>query len=87
MSRKKVRSQQGGGQDATPVDITDLMPQAEAAKLRGLRQSSINGLVSRRRLRSVEMFGKRLVYRSEVSAFEWMKTGPKPKDAQFGEKK
>ncbi len=87
MNDKKMRSQQRKGQGAPPIDITDLITQTEAAQLRGVRQSSLNSLVSRGRLRSVEMFGKRLVYRSEVLAFERMKTGPKPKVTKKGGKK
>jgi len=77
MSVKKVRFRKGSGQGVRPVDISDLITQAEAAKLRGVRGSSINGLVKRGRLLSVELFGKRLVYRSQVLTFERMKTGPK----------
>lgn len=52
------------------VDMSDLITQAEAARIRGVTPASISELVSRGRLRSVEMFGKRLVYRSEVESFE-----------------
>ena len=82
-----MRPRKGKGKGATPIDINDLITQAEAAKLRGVALSSIDSLVSRGRLRYVEMFGKRLVYRSEVLAFERMKTGPKPKAAKKGGKK
>lgn len=58
-------------------DIKDLITQAEAARLRGVSRSAIQALVQRGRLRSVEMFGRNLVYRSEVVAFEREKSGPK----------
>lgn len=53
----------------------DLMTQAEAAELRGTTVAAINELVRRGRLRSVERFGKRLVYRSDVESFEPEKGG------------
>lgn len=62
---------------ATPPDITDLITQAEAARLREVSREAIRALVRRNRLQSIEMFGKRLVYRSEVLAFEPDKPGPK----------
>jgi hypothetical protein len=48
----------------------DLITQGEAAQLRGVTPQAISELVRRGRLRSVERFGLRLVYRSEVLAFE-----------------
>jgi excisionase family DNA binding protein len=44
--------------------------QTEAAKLRGVSLPSITELVSRGRLRSKEVYGKRLVNRSDVLSFE-----------------
>jgi excisionase family DNA binding protein len=58
-------------------EMDDLITQTEAAKLRGISLPSINELVRRGRLRSKEIFGKKLVYRSEVLAFEKEKPGPK----------
>lgn len=60
-------------------ELADLITQTEAAELRGVTVSSISELVQRGRLRSVERFGKLLVYRSEVLAFERGKPGPKKK--------
>ena len=51
----------------------------KAAKLRVVSVASISELIQRGRLRSVQMFGKVLVYRSEVLAFEREKPGPKKK--------
>jgi len=62
-------------------DMDDLITQTEAAKLRGISLPSINELVRRGRLRSKEMFGKTLVYRSEVVGFEKEKPGPKSQDS------
>jgi excisionase family DNA binding protein len=58
-------------------EMDDLITQTEAAKLRGISLPSINELVRRGRLRSKEVFGKNLVYRSEVLAFKKEKPGPK----------
>lgn len=55
----------------------ELITQTEAAQLRQVTVSSINGLVKRGRLRSEERHGKILVYRSEVLSFERDKPGPK----------
>lgn len=63
-----------------PINTGDLITQAEAAKLRGVTISSINGLVQRGRLRSEEVFGRTLVYRAEVLTFEPLKPGRKPSD-------
>jgi excisionase family DNA binding protein len=66
--------------DSAKVDMTDLMTQAEAAELRGVSRAAITDLVKRGRLRIVKMFGKKLVYRSEVEHFEPVRKGwPKGK--------
>lgn len=59
-----------------------LITQSEAAKIRGVSLGSINELVRRGKLRSAERFGKRLVYRSDVEAYEpspggWPKGRPR----------
>lgn len=71
MSRKK--SSEGAD------DTEDLITQAEAAELRGSTIPAINELVRRGRLRSVARFGKTLVFRSEVLAYEPSKGGRPPK--------
>jgi DNA-directed RNA polymerase specialized sigma24 family protein len=58
-------------------EMDDLITQTEAARMRGISLPSINELVRRGRLRSKEVFGKKLVYRSEVESFEKEKPGPK----------
>jgi excisionase family DNA binding protein len=55
----------------------DLITISEAAEIRGASVSAISHLVRRGRLRSVERFGKTLVYRSDVENFEPDKPGPK----------
>jgi excisionase family DNA binding protein len=59
--------------------VADLITQTEAAKLRGVTRPAIGDLIKRGRLRSVNMFGKTLVYRSEVEGFEELKAGRPPK--------
>jgi hypothetical protein len=66
---------------------SDLITQSEAATLRGVSLASINDLVRRGRLRSVEQFGKRLVYRTDVLSFApspggWPKGKPRKKTAE-----
>jgi predicted HTH domain antitoxin len=47
-----------------------LITQAEAAKLRGVSISAINYLVKKKRIRSVEKYGRVLVYDDEVINYE-----------------
>jgi len=63
--------------DKEAIDTRELITQTEAAKLRGVSLEAINNLVRRRRLSYTEMFGRKLVYRTEVLALEKQKTGPK----------
>jgi hypothetical protein len=58
--------------------MNELITQTEAAELRGVSLRSINNLVRRGRLRSVEQFGKKLLYRNEVESFEPEKGGRPP---------
>jgi excisionase family DNA binding protein len=69
MSKRKI--QRAGN------DVSNLITIAEAARLRGVSRSAISELVRRGRLRSIEMFGRVLVYRSEVESFQKQKPGPK----------
>jgi hypothetical protein len=57
----------------------DLITQAEAAELSGRTIPAVNELVRRGRIRSFEMYGKRLVSKAEVLAFEPDKGGRPPK--------
>ena len=72
------------------VDVSNLITLQEAARLRGVKNGSIHGLVTRGRLRSRTLFGRILVYRDEVLGFVKQKTGPKPgsrKKAAVGSKR
>lgn len=70
------------------VDLNDLITQAEAAQLRGITRAAITDLVKRGRLRTVQRFGKKLVFRSEVENFQAEHKGwPKGKPRKRGAKK
>jgi excisionase family DNA binding protein len=58
-------------------EMNDLISQAEAARIRGVTRAAIRDLIRRERLRSVEVGGRELVYRSDVDSFEKEKPGPK----------
>jgi excisionase family DNA binding protein len=58
-------------------EMQDLISQAQAAELRGVTRSAIADLVKRGRLRSVEIGGRFLVYRSDVEGFESKQGWPK----------
>lgn len=80
MAKKRTATEEG------EIDMADLITQAEAARIRGVTPASIAELVTRGRLRHVQMFGKRLVFRSEVEAFErehkgWPKGKPRKQDS------
>lgn len=62
MSKKKA------GQESN--EMADLISQAEAARLRGVTRAAIQDLVRRGRIRSVEVGGRALVYRSEIVNYE-----------------
>lgn len=57
--------------------MKDLISQAEAARIRGVTRAAIRDLIRRGRLRSLELGGRELVYRSEVESFEKEKPGRK----------
>lgn len=67
--RKKAKSVVKG--------INDLITVTEAAQLRGVSRAAIHELIQRSRLKSEKMFGRVLLYRTEVEAFEKEKPGPK----------
>lgn len=58
--------------------LSELMPVSEAAEVRGVNRKSIHELINRGRLHSIELWGRIMVFRSEVMAFEKQKPGPKP---------
>lgn len=51
-------------------DMADLISQAEAARLRGVTRAAIQDLVRRGRIRSVNIGGRALVFKSEVENYE-----------------
>jgi excisionase family DNA binding protein len=69
------------------LDLNDLISQAEAAELRNVTRASINELVKRGRLRTVQIGGKAFLYRSEVLNFEPDKGGRPPKTKAEGNSK
>ncbi len=56
-------------------DMADLISQAEAARLRGVTRAAIQDLVRRGRIRSVNVGGRALVYRSEIVNYEQGEAG------------
>lgn len=59
--------------------MSNLISQAEAARIRGVTRAAIRDLIRRGRLQSISVGGRDLVYRSEVEVFEKDKPGPKTK--------
>ena len=51
-------------------EMGDLISQAEAARLRKVTRAAIQDLVRRGRIRSVNVGGRSLVYRSEIETYE-----------------
>lgn len=62
MNKKTAKKGAGG--------VADLISQAEAARLRGVTRAAIADLIKRGKLRSVEVAGRALVYRSEIVNYE-----------------
>jgi hypothetical protein len=62
------------------INLSDLIPVSEAASLRDVNRKSIYELINRGRLHSVDLWGKTMVFRSEVLSFMKQKTGPKKKE-------
>jgi excisionase family DNA binding protein len=54
-----------------------LLTVTEAAKLRGVSRVAIHELISRGRLKAVDIGGRKFIRRSELEAFERQKPGPK----------
>jgi excisionase family DNA binding protein len=70
------------------IDLSKLITQKEAAEIRGCSPQAINQLVQRGSLKSVEVGGRRLVFRDEVEEFEPSKGGrPKKKPAKKSRKR
>ena len=62
MNKKTTKKSTGG--------MSDLISQAEAARLRGVTRAAIADLIKRGKLRSVEVAGRALVYRSEIVSYK-----------------
>jgi excisionase family DNA binding protein len=66
---------------AAPLDATEWISQAEAARLRNVSRQAIAKLVGNGRLRTLELGGRSFVSRADVLAFEPNPPGrPKGKD-------
>jgi len=63
------------------IDLSELVSQREAAKMRGVTTQAINKLMQRGRLTVIEVSGKRFLLRKEVEAFEPNITGRPRKDS------
>ena len=72
-----TKKSEGKGADV----MGDLISQAEAARLRGVTRAAIQDLVRRGRIRSVEVGGRSLVYRSEIISYEQGKPG-RPREVE-----
>lgn len=64
------------------VDTSSLISQTAAAQLRGVSRASINELIKRGRLQTVEIAGKKFLVRSEVETFVAQKGGRPVKRTQ-----
>jgi excisionase family DNA binding protein len=60
-------------------DLSDLISQAEAARMRKVTRAAISDLIKRGKIRSITVGGRALVYRSEIVNFERGVAG-RPKD-------
>jgi excisionase family DNA binding protein len=60
------------------VDLSKLITQKEAAEIRGCTPQAINQLVQRGSLKTIEIGGRRLVFRDEVEKFK-PSVGGRPK--------
>ena len=58
-----------------PTELSDLITQAEAARLRGVTREAIYDLVARGRLETIEIGGKKFVRRTDVLNFELLPAG------------
>jgi hypothetical protein len=52
------------------ADLTDLVTQAEAARIRGVSREAIYGLVAREKLTVIEIGGQKFLRRSEVENYQ-----------------
>lgn len=73
-----TKKSEGKGAD----EMGDLISQAEAARLRGVTRAAIQDLVRRGRIRSVNVGGRSLVYRSDIESYEKGEPGRPRRDSQ-----
>ena len=59
----------------TPIDLSDWITQAEAARLRGTTRQAIAKLIKQKRLATLEVGGRRFVRRQDVLAYEPLQAG------------
>jgi excisionase family DNA binding protein len=60
------------------TDASELISQAEAARLRGVTRGAIQDLVRRGRIRAVSVAGRTLVYKGEIESYEKGEPGRPP---------
>jgi excisionase family DNA binding protein len=77
VTKKRGRSKAPSKRTEVKLDVDDLITIREAAELRKVSVSAIGDLVRRGRLHSVQKFGRTLVSRTEVNAFEDARGWPK----------
>lgn len=83
--KKKAGAKAPKKQTDDSPDVGDLITLQEAAEIRGRTTAALSELVRRGRLRSYEMFGRKLVSRREVKAFEDSRGWPKGKTRKDGQ--
>jgi excisionase family DNA binding protein len=64
------------------ADLSDLITQAEAARIRGVSRTAIAGLIARGNLSVVEIGGQKFLKRSEVENYQPQAAGRPAKLAQ-----
>jgi hypothetical protein len=79
MKQRTKSKTKATAKDQARADVAGLITQKEAAAIRGVTQGAIGDLIRRGRLRTIEMFGRVLVYKDEIEAFEKQAPGPKRK--------
>jgi len=58
-----------------PVNYTDWISQAEAARLKGVSRQAIGRLIKRGRLKTLKIAGRLVVKRTDILTFEAEQTG------------
>jgi hypothetical protein len=63
------------------IDPSELVSQAQAAKMRGVSTQSISELMKRGRLTVIEVGGRKFLLRKEIEGFEPLPVGRPRKDS------